>query len=114
MASSWRRRTSTWSPPASCRAPEFDRLPSACKVADSSRVESLARTANPGLTLVPVSRPPPPVPVRQDAVYFQVRAQGPLWQEIRRSGQIGVFVPRAPEGLHLELVALHDAQGAAA
>lgn len=93
---------------------EFDRLPSACKVADSSRVESLARTANPGLALVPVPRPPSPVPVRKDAVYFQVKAEGPLWQEIRRSGQIGVFVPRAPDGLHLELVALHDAAGAAA
>lgn len=93
---------------------EFDRLPTACKVADSSRVESLARTANPGLTLVPVPRPPSPVPVRKDAVYFHVKADGPLWQEIRRSGQIGVFVPRAPDGLQLELVALHDAQGAAA
>ncbi len=93
---------------------EFDRLSSAAKVADSSRVESLARTANPGLSLVPVPRPPSPVPVRKDAVYFQLRAEGPLWQEIRRSGQIGVFVPRAPDGLHLELVALHDAPGAAA
>jgi type VI secretion system protein ImpJ len=93
---------------------EFERLPTACKVADSSRVESLARTANPGLALVPVPRPPSPVPVRKDAVYFQVKADGPLWQEIRRSGQIGVFVPRAPEGLQLELVALHDAAGAAA
>lgn len=93
---------------------EFDRLPTACKVADSSRVESLARTANPGLALVPVPRPPSPVPVRKDAVYFQVKAEGPLWQEIRRSGQIGVFVPRAPDGLHLELVALHDAAGVAA
>jgi type VI secretion system protein ImpJ len=93
---------------------EFDRLPTACKVADSTRVESLARTANPGLTLLPVPRPPSPVPVRKDAVYFQVKAEGALWQEIRRSGQIGVFVPRAPEGLQLELVALHDAAGAAA
>jgi len=93
---------------------EFERLPSACKMADSSRVESLARTANPGLTLVPVPRPPSQVPVRKDAVYFSVKAEGPLWQEIRRSGQIGVFVPRAPDGLHLELVALHDAAGAAA
>ncbi len=93
---------------------EFERLPVACKMADSSRVESLARTANPGLQLVPVARPPSPVPVRKDAVYFSVKAEGPLWQEIRRSGQIGVFVPRAPEGLHLELVALHDGTGAAA
>lgn len=93
---------------------EFDRLPTAAKVADSSRVESLARTANPGLSLVPIPRPPSPVPVRKDAVYFQLRAEGPLWHEIRRSGQIGVFVPRAPDGLHLELVALHDAPGAAA
>lgn len=93
---------------------EFERLPVACKMADSSRVESLARTANPGLQLVPVARPPSPVPVRKDAVYFSIKAEGPLWQEIRRSGQIGVFVPRAPEGLHLELVALHDGTGAAA
>lgn len=93
---------------------EFERLPSACKMADSSRVESLARTANPGLQLVPVARPPSPVPVRKDAVYFAIKAEGPLWQEIRRSGQIGVFVPRAPEGLHLELVALHERTGAAA
>lgn len=93
---------------------EFDRLPTACKVADSSRVEGLARTANPGLTLLPVPRPPSPVPVRKDAVYFQVKTEGTLWQEIRRSGQIGVFVPRAPEGLQLELIALHDAVGTAA
>ncbi len=93
---------------------EFERLSSACKVADSNRVESLARTANPGLALVPVARPPSPVPVRKDAVYFHIKAEGALWQEIRRSGQIGVFVPRAPDGLHLELVALHDALGAAA
>ncbi|HMY59116.1 MAG TPA: type VI secretion system baseplate subunit TssK [Pseudomonadota bacterium] len=93
---------------------EFERLPVACKLADSSRVESLARTANPGLLLVPVARPPSPVPVRKDAVYFAIKAEGPLWQEIRKTGQIGVFVPRAPDGLHLELVALHEGTGAAA
>lgn len=85
---------------------EFERLPSACKIADSHRVEGLARFNNPGLTLEPVPRPRPPVPVRKDAFYFRLHTTGPLWDEIRRSGQIGLFVPRAPDGLKLELVIL--------
>jgi type VI secretion system protein ImpJ len=92
---------------------EFERLPGACKVAESGRVESLARTANPGLRLEPVPRPREPIPVRKDAHYFRLFSEGSLWEEVRKSGQIGLFVPRAPEGLTLELVALRDAHGGA-
>jgi type VI secretion system protein ImpJ len=92
---------------------EFERLPGACKVAESGRVESLARTANPGLRLESVPRPREPIPVRKDAQYFRLFSEGPLWEEVRKSGQIGLFVPRAPEGLTLELVALRDAHGGA-
>lgn len=88
---------------------EIDRLPGACKVADSGRVESLARTANPGLRIDPVPRPREPIPVRKDATYFRLYSEGPLWDEVKKSGQIGLFVPRAPEGLTLELVVLRDA-----
>lgn len=87
---------------------EFERLPSACKIADSNRVESLARTANPGLEILPVPRPPAAVPVMQNAVYYRLRSEGPLWQEVRRTGQLGIFVPRAAAGLQLELVAVHE------
>ncbi len=90
---------------------EIDRLPGACKVAESGRVESLARTANPGLRLESVPRPREPIPVRKDAQYFRLYSEGALWDEVRKSGQIGLFVPRAPDGLTLELVALRDATG---
>ena len=92
---------------------EFDRLPGACKVAESQHVERLVLTANPGLRLEPVPRPREPIPVRKDATYYRLHSEGPLWDEIRRSGQIGLFIPRAPDGLHLELVVLRDAVGAA-
>lgn len=92
---------------------EIERLPGACKVAESGRVESLARTANPGLRLEPVPRPREPIPVQKDAQYFRLYSEGALWDEIRKSGQIGLFVPRAPDGLILELVALRDATGGA-
>lgn len=90
---------------------EIERLPGACKVADSARVESLARTANPGLRLEPVPRPREPIPVRKDAHYFRLYSEGTLWDEVKKSGQIGLFVPRAPDGLTLELVVLRDATG---
>lgn len=90
---------------------EFERLPGACKIADSQRVESLVLTANPGLRMEPVPRPREPIPVRKDASYYRIYSEGPLWDEIRRSGQIGLFIPRAPDGLHLELVVLRDAIG---
>jgi type VI secretion system protein ImpJ len=85
---------------------ELERLPGACKIADSQRVEKLVLTASPGLQLAPVARPREPIPVRKDAAYYRLATEGPLWQEIQRSGQIGVFIPRAPAGLQLELVAL--------
>ena len=91
---------------------EFERLPGACKVADSQRVESLVLTANPGLRLEAVPRPREPIPVRKDASYYRIYSEGPLWDEIRRSGQIGLFIPRAPDGLQLELAVLRDAKGA--
>ncbi|PSM31803.1 type VI secretion system baseplate subunit TssK [Haliangium sp. UPWRP_2] len=90
---------------------DFARLPSSSKVADLTRVDSLARTNNPGLQLEPVPRPPSPIPVRKDAVYFRLKTEGTHWQEIRRSGQIGIFIPRPPEGLSLELVALREIGG---
>ncbi len=90
---------------------EFERLPGACKIADSHRVESLVLTANPGLRLEPVPRPREPIPVRKDASYYRLHGEGPLWDEVRRSGQLGIYIPRAPDGLHLELVVLRDAQG---
>ncbi len=91
---------------------EFERLPGACKIADSQRVESLVLTANPGLRIEAVPRPRDPIPVRKDASYYRIYSEGPLWDEIRRSGRIGLFIPRAPEGLHLELAVLRDAKGA--
>ena len=90
---------------------EFERLPGACKIAESQHVERLVLTANPGLRLSPVPRPREPIPVRKDASYYRIHSEGPLWEEIRRSGQLGLFVPRAPDGLTLELVALRDATG---
>ena len=54
-------------------------------------------------------RPREPIPVRKDATYFRLYSEGPLWDEVKKSGQIGLFVPRAPEGLTLELVVLRDA-----
>lgn len=90
---------------------EFERLPGACKIADSQRVESLVLTSNPGLRLEAVPRPREPIPVRKDASYYRIYSEGSLWDEIRKSGQIGLYIPRAPDGLHLELAVLRDARG---
>lgn len=79
-------------------------MANACKVADSGRLESVVRLSNPGLSIEFAARPPSPVPVRADSTYFKIKTEGPLWQEIKDSGHVGIYVPRQFERVSLELI----------
>jgi len=64
------------------------------------------------LPLEHLPTPPAAVAARAGAHYFLVRQEGPCWDAIVKSGDIGVYLPEALADAELELlVVLESASG---
>lgn len=80
------------------------RFPSACKLASLDGIARAVRLAVPGVEVSHIPRPPSPVPMRRDAVYFRVVTEGPEWEAIRSTGALALYLPNWLPGLELELI----------
>lgn len=76
------------------------------KLAPSTTLPALVSKALPGVRLIPSATPPSGLPRREDTLYFAVDQDDTLWQSGIRSGELGLFLPGAPEGTtaHLTLM----------
>jgi type VI secretion system protein ImpJ len=82
------------------------RAPRLVKICSSKFIRRLVQDAFPGLDLEHVAAPPPDISPRFDTQYFSIRREGPCWNSIVDSREIGVFVPAALPGVELELTVM--------
>lgn len=76
------------------------------KVGPVDRLPELVRLHLPGIVLRPLPVPPRQIPYRSEQVYFQLEAEGALWQQLLASGGIGIHMAVEFPGLSLQLWAL--------
>ncbi len=74
------------------------------KIAPPGQLDSMISRALPGVPIRHRLVPPPGMPKRSDTYYFRVDAKHPLWEEIKRSGDIALFWDNAPEDAAIEIV----------
>lgn len=79
------------------------KTPKLVKVCSQKFVPELVRRAVPGLTLTHVPVPPVSVPAKADALYFSISKEGPCWEHIVATKQVGVYVPGDLPDAQMEL-----------
>ena len=86
-------------------------VPRLVKMCATELIARLVKEAHAGLTLEPLPAPPPAVAARPGSAYFTVRQQGPCWDTIVRTAQVGIFVPEALADVEIELLVILDDAG---
>ena len=76
--------------PAQQLVEQFPRL---AKVAAADQIQQLLAGALPGVSLQHLPNPPSAIPLRFDNEYFRLTTEGPLWDGMKRSRNLSVFVP---------------------
>jgi type VI secretion system protein ImpJ len=76
------------------------------KVCSGASIGQLVREGTPGLALTHISLPPAEIPVRADCHYYAVGLEGPCWESIVQTSEIGVYTPDAAGVKELTLLAV--------
>jgi len=76
------------------------------KVCSSTFVPELVKRALPGLTLTHLQVPPSAVSAKVDYQYFMISRNGPCWEHIQQTKQVGVYVPGEIPWPTMELIVL--------
>lgn len=84
------------------------RVPQLVKVCSARFVPELVRRAYPGLPMTHVQVPPASVVPAPGAMYFEITRQGPCWDTIVQTSEVGVYVPNAFPDARLELKVVLD------
>lgn len=80
------------------------RVPQLLKVSAASQLDHLVRQALPGVTLTYVPTPPTAIPIRTNALYYQLTRSGPDWEAILKARNVAAHVPSELGSPQLELV----------
>jgi len=80
--------------------------PKLVKVCSMRFVGELVRRAVPGMRLLHVAVPPAAATPRVDTQYFSLTTQGPCWEDLVETKQVGVYVPGEIQAAELELLVL--------
>jgi len=89
-------------------AETIGRVPQLVKLCSAKFVPELVRRAYPGLPLEHLQVPPAAVMPTPGTMYFEITRQGPCWDTIVQTGQVGVYVPDAFPNARLELKVVLD------
>lgn len=68
-------------------------VPSLAKLCSARFVMELIKRAVPGLALRHLSVPPAQIPGRVESQYFSISREGPCWEHIVKTRQLGLYVP---------------------
>jgi len=82
------------------------KMPKLAKISSPDDLGRLIRNALPGLPLHHLASPPPVVRFNPASQYFAIPMSGPLWENIRRSRSLAVFVPGEIGDPKLELLTI--------
>jgi type VI secretion system protein ImpJ len=82
----------------------IQRLPGLCKIASSSQLPNVLRSAaTPGVPIQATNRPPPEIPVRAGVVYFSLNLQNDYWRGILQERKVAIYLPPPFDPAHLKL-----------
>lgn len=81
-------------------------VPRQLKIASPDDIDSLVRSALPGLQLVHMPQVPLEVPVRPDTYYFSLESRGELYDAMLKAQSIAIYAPSTFAELKLELFAI--------
>ncbi|HXQ30062.1 MAG TPA: type VI secretion system baseplate subunit TssK [Gemmatimonadales bacterium] len=84
----------------------IEAVPRLTKICAAQLIARLVKEAYPGLALEHLATPPAAVAPRPGSQYFLIRQDGPCWEAIVTSGQLGIYVPEALAEAELELLVL--------
>jgi type VI secretion system protein ImpJ len=82
------------------------RTPQLVKICSSKFVGELVRRAMAGLALTHLPTPPPALPAKIESQYFGISKEGPFWDHIVQTRQVGIYVPGDFPDAELELLVL--------
>ncbi len=82
----------------------IDSLTNLAKVGSLEEMPTMIARALPGIPLIWQETAPPGLPERPDVFYLALKADHPLWADIRRSGNICLHWDEAPEDASAELI----------
>ncbi len=82
------------------------RTPALVKVGSATHLEMLIRQALPGLPITHLAAPPQEIPVKLNYHYFRLDQAGEAWELIKRSRDLGVYVPGEIANPRMELILL--------
>lgn len=86
-------------------------LPVHIKIGPVEQIRDLVNLQLPGIAIQPLSVAPREIPFIQNAVYFEVDTQNPLWARFRDSAAFALHVSGDYPGLDLELWAIQRGAG---
>jgi type VI secretion system protein ImpJ len=84
------------------------RVPQLAKVCSAKFALELVRRAYPGLRIDHIPFPPASVSPRADTQYFGIERNGPCWETLSSTHEIGVYLPDAIPDAELELVIVNE------
>ncbi|HET9409532.1 MAG TPA: type VI secretion system baseplate subunit TssK [Candidatus Sulfotelmatobacter sp.] len=76
------------------------------KVCSAQFVTELVKRALPGLTLTHMTVPPAAISAKVDSQYFLITRNGPCWEHIMRTRNVGVYIPGELPVPETELIVL--------
>jgi len=83
-------------------------VPKLVKVCSSRFVVELIKRAVPGLVLRHLSVPPPQIAARVESQYFSIQREGPCWEHIMKTRQVGVYIPAEIPTPEVSVIVLLD------
>ena len=84
----------------------IERVPRLLKASASAQLETLVRSALPGLLLQHVATPPRSIPVKLRHQYFAIELGGPTWEAVQRGRNFAVYAPAEILNPQMELIIL--------
>jgi type VI secretion system protein ImpJ len=82
------------------------RFPTQVKIAPAEKIGDLVRQGLPGVPVVPVPVTPRQIPFHAGYAYFELDQTHELWEQLKNSGGVAIYVPGDFPGLTMEFWAI--------
>ena len=84
------------------------RFPTQVKIAPAERIGDLVRQGLPGVPVIPVPVTPRQIPFHAGYAYFELDQTHELWDQLKNSGGVAIYVPGDFPGLTMEFWAIRN------
>jgi type VI secretion system protein ImpJ len=84
------------------------RFPTQVKIAPAEKIGDLVRQGLPGVPVVPVPVTPRQIPFHAGYAYFELDQTHELWDQLKNSGGVAIYVPGDFPGLTMEFWAIRN------